>query len=320
MMRLIRSIGLLGLLFAATCPAQQPATGQPARPGNSNAAAGAPAAQPFPALTAEQQNRLDQLLKAWESSSNSTKRLSASFKRWQFRPLQAPKEIHASWARGEVKYQAPAQGMYRVEEMLFFTGFDEQKAPIYKKQANQPGDWWVCTGKELLEFDRANKKCEILELPPEMQGTQIVSSPLPFVFNLNAQEMKDRYWLQELPPKEQGEYWLEAWPKHQKDRAEFLKVMIIIDAKQFLPKALVLFPPNFDQRNNPERDVYEFTDVQRNGNLFSKAMEGIFGQNFIDVTPPSDWKIIRNKFNPGPPPKMAQEQGNMQPGQAPQSR
>ncbi|MEZ6088312.1 MAG: TIGR03009 domain-containing protein [Pirellulaceae bacterium] len=321
---MIRSIGLLGLLLANSIAAQQAIQGQaqsPAQPNgpNSNAIA-QPTGQPFPPLTQQQQSRLDQLLAAWEQSSNATQRLSANFTRWQFRPLQAPKELHATWARGEVKYQAPAQGMYRVEEMLYFSGFDDQKAPQYKKEPGQPGEWWVCTGKELLEFDRANKKCEILELPPEMQGTQIVSSPLPFVFNLNAQEMKNRYWIHELPPKQQGEFWLEAFPKHQQDRAEFMKVLIIIDAKQFLPKAMVLFPPNFDERNNPERDVYEFADVQRNGNLLTQKLNEWFGKNFIDVKPPSDWKVIRNKFNAAAPPKMAQEPGRAAPGQAPQNR
>ena len=81
---------------------------------------------------------------------------------------------------------------------------DDAKTPQYKKELKQPGEWWVCNGKELMEFDRANKKCEVLELPPEMQGQAIVSSPLPFVFNLNANEMKSRYWIRELPPKQQG--------------------------------------------------------------------------------------------------------------------
>ena len=109
-----------------------------------------------------------------------------------------------------------------------------------------------------------------------MQGKQIVSSPLPFVFNLNAQEMKQRYWIRE-PKMAEGEFWLEAWPKHQQDRAEFLKVLVILkaDQQQFLPKALIMFPPNFDERQNPLRDVYEFTDVQRNRSLLGNI------QNFF---------------------------------------
>lgn len=290
----------------------QPAAngGQAAASGGQAAASGGQAAasngQPFPALTAEQQARLDQLLTAWEQSSSTTERLAASFQRWQYRPLQAQNQLHATWAQGQVKYQAPAQGMYYVSDMRFFSGFDENKAPQYKAQATNPGEWWVCTGKELLEFDRANKKCEILELPPDMQGTQIVASPLPFVFNLKKNEMVQRYWIQELPPKQEGEFWLEAWPKNQQDRAEFKKVLVVIDAKQFLPKAMILFPPNFDGRSNPERDVYEFTDVQRNGNLLDK-LSGWFGKDFINVKPPSDWQVIRKPFTQGGPPQMAQQ-------------
>ena len=253
--------------------------------------------QPFPPLTPQAQQRIDQLLNAWEASSKQTEQLQCKFTRWEYRPLGASKDVHKTWARGTIKYRAPAEGMYRVDDILFFTGFDEKHAPKYERIKGHLGEWWVCNGKELMEFNRAEKKVEITELPPEMQGKEIVSSPLPFVFNLNAQEMKQRYWIRE-PKMVEGEFWLEAWPKYQRDRAEFLKVLVILkaDQQQFLPKALIMFPPNHDERDNPLRDVYEFTDVLRNGSLLGNIKE--FFKDFIDVKPPADFKPIRNRYNP----------------------
>ena len=74
--------------------------------------------------------------------------------------------------------------------------------------------------------------------------------------------------------------------------------MVIIDSEQFLPKAMMMFPPNFDQRTNPERDVYEFVNVQRNGNLIAQKVGEFFGNKFIDGQAPTDWKVIRNKYVP----------------------
>ena len=114
--------------------------------------------QPFPPLTLQAQQRIDQLLNAWEASSKQTEQLQCKFTRWEYRPLAASKDVHKTWARGTIKYRAPAEGMYRVDDILFFTGFDEKNAAKYERIEGHLGEWWVCNGKELMEFNRAEKK------------------------------------------------------------------------------------------------------------------------------------------------------------------
>ncbi len=266
------------------------------------AAPSAPVAAPFELSPAEQTD-MDRFLAAWEKQSSGTQRLEAKFRRWHYDPLAAPAGVHATWAEGEIKYGAPDMGLFRVKQLRFYNGIVDDKA-TYKAGDNQFGEHWVCNGKELLEFDHAAKECRIQLLPEEMQGKDILESPLPFVFNLKAQNIKERYWVRRLPAPD-GAYLIEAFPKRQADRAQYRFVRIVVDGKSFLPKALILYSPNYDPTTTPAYDHYEFFDVERNTLLQSLAA---WRAGFINERPPSDWKVIRDTYRPGSSesPQMAQ--------------
>jgi len=272
-------------------------------PGQSPAAAAEAAAAPF-TLTPPEQAELDKLLAAWEQQSTGTKQLEAKFRRWHYDPLAAPPNIHATWAEGVVKYGAPDKGLFQVTQLRFFSGIEDKK-PIYKAIEGQHGEHWVCNGKELLEFDHAKKECRIQQLPPEMQGQEILESPLPFVFNLNAARIKERYWVRRLESPS-GVHVIEAYPKRQADRAQYQFVRIIINDQTYLPQALILYGPNFHPVTSPGYDHYEFTDVERN--TIRQRMT-TWGQTFINQRPPADWKEIRDNFRPAGQPQMAQPAG-----------
>lgn len=260
------------------------------------------AGAPFLLSNAEQAE-MDQLLAAWEQQSSGTKTLEAKFRRWHFDPLAAPPGVHATWAEGTIKYGAPDMGLFYVAALKFFSGIVEGK-PTYKSVDGQFGEHWVCNGKELMEFDRSKKECRIQQLPPEMQGKEILESPLPFVFNLNSARIKERYWVRRIDAPA-GVFVIEAHPKRQSDRAQYRFVRVVINDKTFLPQALILYSPNFDPTTAEAYDHYEFMDVERN--TLKHKVAG-WGSGFIDQRPPSDWKVIREAFRPaGPPqPQMAQ--------------
>jgi len=260
------------------------------------------AGAPFVLSTAEQAE-LEQLLTAWEQQSTGTKRLEAKFRRWHFDPLAAPAGTHATWAEGSIKYGAPDMGLFRVDQLKFYSGIVEGKA-TYKSVDGQFGEHWVCNGKELLEFDRSKKECRIQQLPPELQGKDILESPLPFVFNLNAARIKERYWVRRIEAPA-GVYVIEAYPKRQADRAQYRFVRIVINDQTFLPQALILYGPNFDPATAPAYDHYEFTDMERN--TLRQGMKA-WGSVFIDERAPADWKVIREPYRSSGPdqPQIAQ--------------
>jgi len=279
---------------------QQRATSS-SQPAASSAASQSPQA-PFQPLAPAEQARLNQFLMAWQQQSQATRTLDCKFKRWHYDVNGAAINVHASKAEGVIRYAAPDKGLFRVDDIVFFQGQQEGK-PQFKAIAGRFGEHWVCNGKQLIEMDRSNKKCTIQELPPEMQGQQIFNSPLPFVFNLDAQQILQRYWVRLVPIENPNIVMVEAWPKRQEDRAQYKLVQIGLDAKTFTPQALIMFAPNFDPKTAPNRDHYEFTDVKRNA-LTAGVQQ--FLHNFIVDRPPRDWKIVRNKYTPPAEPATAQ--------------
>ncbi|TWU60275.1 hypothetical protein Poly51_05500 [Rubripirellula tenax] len=322
MMRRTLATGLAILMAASAANAQQPA-GTPSyaqRPldqgiegnfGNANQpaarVAAAPAAaaapqQPFPPLSVEAQSQLQQVLLAWQKQSQGTKTLECKFTRWHFDMFAAPAGLHATRADGVLKYAAPDRGLFRVDQLVFFAGIDGDK-PHYKPQNGQFGEHWVCNGQQLIEMDRSKQECRIQDLPPEMQGKNIISSPLPFVFNLDATQIQQRYWIRQVDAGTPGIVLIEAWPKRQEDRAQYKLVQIALEANTFLPQALKMYAPNFDLKTAPKWDQYEFTDVKRN--TIGAAL-GVFMNNFVPEKPPSSWKIMRDKFVAPVDPPMQQ--------------
>ena len=270
----------LRLRLAAANPTQQAAQ-QPSNPA------------PFPPLSPDAQAKLQQLLDNWERTSQGTKTLECKFKRWHFDMFAAPSGVAATKAEGVIKYAAPDKGLFRVDALVFFAGNDSKQQPQYKPQQNKFGEHWVCNGQQLIEFDRTAKECRVQELPPQLQGQKIFNSPLPFVFNLNAKEIVQRYWVRQVQAPKPGIVLVEAWPKLQEDRAQYKLVQIALNASTFLPEALIMYAPNFNAKTAPKWDHYEFVDVKRNG-----FVQGInnFLRNFIPQKPPADWTIHRDRF------------------------
>ncbi|MEM8668230.1 MAG: TIGR03009 domain-containing protein [Planctomycetota bacterium] len=263
-----------------------------------------PIGAPFPPLNAAERAQLTQVLTAWEAQTKSTKTLDCKFTRWHYDLFMAPAGIHANRADGVIKYAAPDKGLFRVDSLVFFSGLQNGK-PQFKVQPDQVGEHWVCNGKQLIQFDGVNKQCKIIELPPEMQGQEIINSPLPFVFNLDAQKIQERYWvrLRQPPKNAQGIVLVEAHPKRQEDRAQYKFVQVALDQKTMLPRALLMYAPNFHPKNAVKYDHYEFTDLGRNKTLASIMN---FMNNFIPKKPPSDWQIVREDFvAPAPPQNRA---------------
>jgi TIGR03009 family protein len=261
-----------------------------------NAVVNQPATQPFPALSPAAQAQLQQLLVNWEAQSKGTKTLECTFSRWHYDMFAAPAGVHATRADGVIKYAAPDKGLFRVDRLVFYTGMVDGK-PQFNPQNGQFGEHWVCNGTQLIEFDRSKEECRIQDLPPNMQGQQIFNSPLPFVFNLDAQQIQERYWVRQVEAPNPDILLIEAWPRRQEDRAQYKLVQIALDPKTYLPQALLMYAPNFDAKTAPKWDQYEFSDVKRNA--IGAGLQKFLG-NFIPEKPPASWKVLRDNFVPLP--------------------
>ena len=123
------------------------------------------------------------------------------------------------------------------------------------------------------------------------------------MFGATKQKLNARYWIREIkpPPDRMGQFWLQAFPKRPEDAANFSRVRIILDEKQFLPMAIQIFSPNYDARKNWARTSYQFTDRQVNNPIHHARQ---FFDRFISPKPPLGWKkVVANFGQPiGQPP------------------
>ncbi len=219
-----------------------------------------PAHEPF-RLTPEQQALLDQILLKWEQQSSRVNTFSCTFGRWEVDETYGPAENHfqISEAYGEIKYKSPDHGVYQVTKQTEWDG--SKKAYVPRTEGL---DHWVCNGEAIFEFNYQQRQLIERQLAPEMRGKAITDGPLPFVFGTKADQLKARYWMRDITPTDDvgQKVWLEAWPKYQRDAANFQHAIIILNQKTFMPSALRIIQP--DGKNKQD---YAFQNISVNNPL-----------------------------------------------------
>lgn len=317
----------------ATPQAQQPYGPQPATPIKEPGAGGAPVerqmplpiraavpaqggVQPIPGaqptglkapswfpLPEDHAKYLDEILMYWEQKSDTVERYQCQFKRWEYDPVFGPRpgpdgvDVPKSYSEGQLHYKKPDKGNFHVKlSKVYVAPKAEGEKATYEKQADEMNEHWVCDGMSIFEFDGRKKQLIERPLPPEMQGKSIADGPLPFLFGAKAATIKQRYWMRVItPPNAKNEYWLEAQPKSRHDAANFKLVQVIIDEKDFLPKKLTVFAPNYDPRTNPAKTAYVFDDRQVNWNETLAWLAKPFERAFDKPVAPFGWTKVVEK-------------------------
>lgn len=257
----------------------------------------ATARQPFQ-LDEGQQKRLDELLTWWESKSGKVNTYSCGFTRYEYDHVFGPKDPRYAKTKSEgiIRYASPDKGEFKIGRALEYQApKDGQSVPEYVPVAGETNEHWICDGRSVFELNGAKKQLIQQELPPSLQGKKIADGPLPFMFGAEKDKLIQRYWIREvLPPNgRQNEYWFEAFPKTREDAANYHKLMVILDADNFLPTALQIFPPNYDPRTNPSRTVYTFSNREVD-NLMHRSKQ--FFDRFISPKTPRGWKKVVMQF------------------------
>lgn len=265
---------------------------------------------PFDPLTPPQSAFLDQVLNVWEQRTAAIKQYQCTVTRWQYDPTIDPTSP-AVIDKGILQYAKPDKGLFRVDNRQTLS--KKGPSPEYRV-SEQFGDYWVCDGEYLHIRDRNEMKALKVQLPPEQRHNGIHNSPLPFLFGVKAEEVKARYWVRPVaPPAGSTDVWLEAWPKQPDDAGSYSRVQVVLDAKEVLPKALIVFLPNW-QANSPHREVLEFTDRKQEQNLLNAIQQKLFMKQFIDTELPAPWKVIVEPYiDPKDRPQPSQEQRVAQP-------
>jgi TIGR03009 family protein len=281
---LLVAIGLLAAQSLALAQAPSWNGGPPGAQPNQPAGPQLPTLQRRPArqeappwfpLSPQEQMELDRVLEAWQQRSNEVKSFECSFTCWEYDAIfvDRTKPDKASFTdHGTIRYAAPDKGLFEVEG-------DKTEDP-----QGQRWDKWICDGKSVFRFERPKKELHEYPLPPELQGKGITNSPLPFLFGAEAENLRKRYYLHIVTPRDaQGEIWLEGWPRFQQDKANFHHAQLILLAKGMVPSAMQIY-----ETNSKDRKVYKFDDV-----LINNPWRMFGGNPFHAYTPLGWTKIVQ---------------------------
>ncbi len=273
-------------------------------------------------LSPQEIDYLDRLLVHWEQSTKGIKRLSCEFRCYEYNSnanfvqqmaQQSGKDIRqlpATISAGVIRYMVPDKGMYQITQKVALTGqLNKDNTPEMKASENIALDHWICDGTTVHNYNHKEKVVTHFTIPKEMQGLGILESPMPFLLGVEAKKMKERYWLRPLPSplkpdgtQNQDIRCIQAYPKLQQDAVNYDHVEVYLDAKEFLPIALVKYGPEHNDAPGEawvdSREHYEFTSRARDASLLTKISEGLFNQQFIPLKVDSSWREETHEYVP----------------------
>lgn len=231
------------------------------------------------------------VLEYWESRSSKIKRLEGGV---VLRTYDKTFKVE-TLGQGQFFYQSPDKGRLDMKPVP-----EAQIKKLIAKRA-QPGarvrrgpngvpytlesalpEKWVCDGEKLITVREEDKSAEIIALPKELRGQNIMNGPLPFLFGLPPAEAINRFKLKlvKAPTKQEPIAVLTAVPKRRDDQKNWIQATIRLDTRTGLPSAIELIHPS-----ETKMDVYAFAEMKVN----PIRILGDWG--------PTPFKLNLNKYN-----------------------
>ncbi len=291
-------------------PAGATRNDEPAAPGDSEKQAvvevkGGVPERRLPVMNAELQAQMDGVLEKWSKASEQITRLEGNVTRMVY-DLTFETE---SQARGEFAYEKPDKGRIDItpeaitdkliaeREQLVEKAILEKKPPRVRCRKDgkpfqlvtcQSEQWW-CDGTRIFSIDLQKKQALVSQIPVEMQGGNIMDSPLPFLFGMPPERAKRRFEM----GFHEGRFDSKApvvrlviYPNLPQDGQNWHHADVMLDMKTMLPVAVQMYDPA-----ETRITVYRFSDLQINETLFQKLIfrsgftPSLRGYNIVTVSP-----------------------------------
>lgn len=200
---------------------------------------------------------LEELLRQWEIKSSLIKSLKGKHKRTVYNLVFQEEKI----ADGKFYLETPDKGRIdlvgtppKEGDKSFRIG---KNGEPFRLVADQP-ERWICTGDEVIVVNDGDKSYEVMPLPPEAKGKNIVNSPLPFLFGMKAEEAKRRFHFT-ISKNTKEMAVLIVTPRLASDRQNYIEAFVMLEKTNYLPTAVKLFDPT-----GSIETVYKFESVKIN--------------------------------------------------------
>ncbi|HWL10708.1 MAG TPA: hypothetical protein VNQ76_20035 [Planctomicrobium sp.] len=200
---------------------------------------------------------LESILLEWEKESASVTRMNGQFNRVVYDSVFNV----AKCSTGSYAYESPDKGM-----MNFLP--DNAAASRHPGKV-QRGDIeftlqvdeaqrWVCDGEQILSIDPTNKEYNRVVIPPRFRGANISEGPLPFLFGMKAEKMKQRYVLELGRLHDPANIiHIVAYPKMPEEQREYRVAEVLLYPDTFFPRAIQL------ATSENRQTVYIFTTHEK---------------------------------------------------------
>jgi TIGR03009 family protein len=262
----------------ALAAAQEGRDREPANPQAPPAAARKAPVRPDPA-------RMEALLELWAGQSAKLRSLEVSMYRID-RDLAFGDEEHFV---GHAAFRAPALAYvdYRKVKMQAEADPKVKGKKVLVPAKNRAGavvsipfETILCTGTEVWDYRFDVKQAIVYTLDKDERKRALEEGPLPFLFNLRAQDAKNRYEMALQREDKQG-YLVMVKPKLKDDAVVFSTAFILLDREFLLPTRIRLMAPD-------SKSYQDFTVSKINPN------KEIPDRYFQGVKPGDGWRFERN--------------------------
>jgi TIGR03009 family protein len=256
--------------------AQEPAPRNETTPRAKNR--GAPAPAPREAAPKQPVNpaMMNWLLEEWEKQSRRLKSLDVTILRIDDSPAWGDKDYY----EGRALFKAPNLAFIDFNMIKQDANKKPMRDPATKKFITTPYERIVCTGTEVWQYRSDVQQVTIFPLQKNEQQKAIEEGPLPFLFNMRADDARKRYQMT-LMSKDDKSYGVSIKPKLDVDKESFSLAFVNLDKDYLLPIRIVMKSP--DGKSTKD---FRLGPMAPNKTVNDKNFEG------KPLGPP--WKVIRN--------------------------
>ena len=215
---------------------------------------------------------LEQLLRDWAAASEKIQRLEGEHLR---RVYDMTYEIE-KLSQGRFFFETPDKGRINISPVEITEAMLSKRAsgelPAKKRKDGKPfevksdqEECWSCDGLRVYDMNVAQKQARVAQLPSDLQGKNIMDSPLPFLFGMPPEKAKRRFAMSLLRPidPKSGRASLHILPRLPQDAGNWASADVILNLKTFLPDAVQLVDPA-----GTKITVYIFSSLKVNENKF----------------------------------------------------
>jgi len=256
-----------------------------AQDGGNNRPAAARAKVQAPPPIPPDPRRMEELLRLWEKKSKTLSSLEVSIYRIDLSPAWGDEDHY----EGHAAFMNPQLAFLDFKKVKLVPDAKKKLVPQVnrnKKRVTTDFETIVCTQNEVWQYRFDNHQIFVFPLDKNARKRALEEGPLPFLFNMKADEAKARYDM-ELLKEDAKQFLLKITPKVKEDQDSFSIAWIILDAKWLLPTRIVLL----GQDGKSTKDFY-LSDI--------KANLPVKDAYFRVGDPGKPWKIERNPGGAAP--------------------